>query len=151
MDRLSRHVLTVWRTVVLASLLAWLVGGSRPVQAQDLDLGWATSVSSAKHDAGSSIAVDHLGNRYVTGFVNNHALFGPGEAHQITITLTDPGASLFLAKYDQRGQVVWAQAIDNRNPIPHPQVAVDGAGHAYVTYRSWDHLPAADFERLLSL
>jgi hypothetical protein len=130
MDRLSSPVLTIWRTIVLASFLAWLPEASPLVQAQELDLAWATSAGSFRGDAGSSITVDKMGNSYVTGFIHNNALFGQGEAHHIT--LTDPERSLFLAKYDARGRVVWAQKLGNRSTPFKPKVAVDGAGHVYV-------------------
>ena len=68
MVRSPHSALTVWRAVVLVGLLTCLVGASHPVQAQTLDLAWATSAGGGGTDSGASIAVDRAGNSYVTGY-----------------------------------------------------------------------------------
>ena len=77
---------------------------------------------------GSAIAVDADGNTLVTGRINGTATFGAGEANE-TI-LPGPGISLFVAKYDVQGSLVWV-----RQAMGDPQaqaIAVDAAGNSYV-------------------
>jgi len=75
---------------------------------------------------GSSIAVDRHGNSLVTGFYDSLAFFG-------TNTLSTYGFyDLFLAKYDQQGNLVWVQNTTS-SAINGAGIATDADGNGYVT------------------
>ncbi len=90
-------------------------------------LVWAKSVRGASHDDGSDIAVDALGNSYVTGSFDGSATFD-------ATTLTSAGGfDIFVAKYDANGTVVWAKAAGGTNHEPGNGIAVDASGNSYIT------------------
>jgi hypothetical protein len=89
---------------------------------------WATSMGGAGHDSGKGIAVDATGNVFVSGRYSGAATFG-------STTLNSPGGShAFAAKPDANGKVLWAKnGLTIGRPLADsPDVAVDGAGNAYV-------------------
>lgn len=87
---------------------------------------WRQQAGALGKTQGSAIAVDRHGNSLVTGFYDSLALFG-------TNTLsTDGFYDLFLAKYDQQGNLVWAQNTTS-SAIYGASVATDADGNGYVT------------------
>ena len=110
--------------VLLASLLCAALA-AQPVHAQSLD--WAEQAGGTSYDIGHGIAVDGLGNSYVTGFFENSADFGD-------ITLTSAGGrDIFVAKYDASGALLWARQAGGGFYDCGNAVAVDGSGNSYVT------------------
>ena len=90
--------------------------------AQVPDWIWAKSAGGTNNDYTYSLAVDTLGDIYVTGNYNSNTItFG-------TTVLTNAG--MFLAKYDNNGNVLWAKNASGGNAT---SVAVDRLGNAYVT------------------
>ncbi|MEJ8801250.1 SBBP repeat-containing protein [Pontibacter sp. H249] len=90
---------------------------------------WAKSAGGAISDYGNSVAVDGLGNAYVTGEFKGTATFG-------TTTLTNAGGigtDIFIAKYDASGNALWAKSAGGANSDYGNSVAVDGSGNSYVT------------------
>jgi len=87
---------------------------------------WAKSAGGSDADRGLSIAVDAIGNCYVTGhFYSNSITFG-------TTTLTKNGSpDIFVTKYDSSGNVVWAKgAVGSASG---ESIEVDASGNCYVT------------------
>jgi len=84
---------------------------------------WATSAGGVGNDTGQGIAVDGLGNSYVTGQLG--------------------GSDLFVAKYNSTGTLEWATSVagtgNDCSAIAQPScltgkgIAVDGSGNSYVT------------------
>ena len=67
------------------------------------ELEWARLVTHSH-----SFAMDELGNSYATGYFMNTHTFGIGELNETA--LTSVGADdVFVAKYDSKGSLVWAQ------------------------------------------
>ncbi len=68
----------------------------------DGKLLWAVKEGGKKNDGGFGLWVDTLGNVYVTGYFSDTATFSQFE-------LVSAGAEdFFLAKYDKRGNLIWA-------------------------------------------
>ena len=96
---------------------------------------WARSAGGTSFEAGRGIAVDSVGNSYLTGSYSGTATFGP-------FTLTSAGfQDIFVAKYDAGGNVVWARSAGGSSSTGGGRetadrglgIAVDTAGNSYVT------------------
>lgn len=92
-------------------------------------LVWAKSAGGASGDGGNSIAVDGLGNCYVTGEFANSATFGVGETNETTLF---GASSIFVAKYDANGGLLWAKGAGSSQSLG-TEIVVDDAGNCYVT------------------
>ena len=94
---------------------------------------WAKSVGTGANEYGIAIAVDPIGNCYVTGE------FGDASITFDTVTLTNAGAinstDLFIVKYDPAGNVVWAKRAGGSDNEVGNGIAIDGSGNSYVTGR----------------
>ncbi len=96
---------------------------------------WARRAGGPGFDVAKGIAVDALGNCYVTGAYEGEAAFGGGT----TLTNTSPTsyADVFLAQYDSAGTLAWVRSAGVE--FAHDEgtaVAVDSAGNVLVTGRS---------------
>ena len=80
--------------------------------------------------------LDRAGNSYVTGRFSMQATFGKGEAQETSLkrpphTIANP---VFVAKYDQRGRLVWAtQGTGTGGFMEVSGLAVDETAHVYFT------------------
>jgi len=83
---------------------------------------WAKGTVGASPN---SVAVDTSGNIYMTGDMNGTSVIFD------TITLTNP--SLFIAKYNSDGNIVWAKSADGMNNSSPSSIALDISGNAYIT------------------
>ena len=99
----------------------------------DGNLVWAEQAGGDSSDEGLGIAVDGLGNSYVTGQFQGSATFG----EEITEVTLDTGSSfdrnIFIAKYDGSGDLVWAEQAGGDSSDEGLGIAVDGLGNSYVT------------------
>src|SRR2546422_856027 len=82
--------------LALFSLLATAHAQSPPFR-------WAARAGSAFDDYSRGIAVDAAGNSYVTGSFHDVVAFGS------TNLTSSGGYDIFVAKYDNAGNVLWAQ------------------------------------------
>lgn len=97
------------------------------------NLLWAKSAGGLGEDYTFSIDVDELGNIYVLGLYSYTIVFD-------TITLINPNAlgsgyTIFLAKFNTNGNVLWAKSAigtNNNNPDTPWSVAIDSSGNAYI-------------------
>jgi len=101
-------------------------------RAQSLD--WVKQDGGQGIDNAEAIAVDSLGNSYVTGTFRIETTFGAGESNETVLTGTG-GQSIFIAKYGPNGLLVWARGAGG---APFVQdwafgIALDSAGNSYVT------------------
>jgi hypothetical protein len=96
------------------------VGGSAFV-AKYTSLGalqWATGIGSSSGTATAcGVAVDSGGCVYVTGFFSGTVNFDNGLANNATAAVTtlsdsNPGYDVFVAKYDPNGNLLWAEAAN---------------------------------------
>jgi len=95
-------------------------------------LQWAKRAGGTGLDRGAGIAVDDLGNSYVTGWFNGTATFGLGEANQ-TALVSAGSDDIFIAQYDSTGLLQWAGRAGSTGQDQGVGIAVDGGGNSYLT------------------
>ena len=93
------------------------------------NLLWAKRAGGTAIDQAQAIAVDGVGNSYVTGRFGTTATFGPGEANQTL--LTSSGQDVFIAKYNSSGQLQWVRQASSLVAVG-TGIAVDSLGNSYV-------------------
>jgi hypothetical protein len=87
----------------------------------------ATSAGGLRPDVGYSIAVDSLGNSFITGLYMDKATFG-------TTTLTAKGYDdIFVAMLDKSGNFISAVSAGGTVGEVGNSIAVDGYGNSYLT------------------
>ncbi len=108
--------------------IALVVGLTINAFAQTPDWEWAKSGGGSNSDISYSIAAYVNGNCFVTGYFYSPTItFG-------SITLTNNGgADMFVVKYDNNGNVVWAKNAGGSNSDISYSIAVDVNGNCYVT------------------
>jgi hypothetical protein len=73
------------------------------------------------------IGIDRAGNSYVVGTFESFIMFNATTFNAAT------NVGLFLAKYDENGNLKWAAHGDGAGSFFNPSIAVDTAGNCYVT------------------
>jgi hypothetical protein len=92
---------------------------------------WAQGMGGTSNDVGYALAIDALGNSYITGNFYVTADFDPGAGTQ---DLTSAGsADIFLAKYDASGNYVWAKGMGATSIDVGYALAIDASGNSYIT------------------
>jgi len=87
---------------------------------------WAESAGGTGYDYGHGVAVTPEGDCYVAGSFAGEVKFGDSQSKN------KQGRSLFVAKYDTNGKVLWSQLAGNGRSQSGHQIAVDQTGHCYV-------------------
>ena len=105
-----------------------------PAQADVPNFRWAQKAGGPSREYGTGIAVDAAGSSYAIGkFLGSSAVFG-------SFTLTNGG--LFIARYDTNGTAIWARQVSPESSVWDHNIAVDGAGNAYI---AGSFRPSLDF------
>lgn len=92
---------------------------------------WAKKAGGTGEDFGQDIAIDGLGNVYVTGYYGEYST--AGTATFGSTTLNSAGKSdIFIAKYDASGNLLWARSAGGTNNDYSYGIAIDGLGNAYI-------------------
>ncbi len=90
---------------------------------------WVRSAGGPINDQGFGIGIDAAVNIYVTGFLRDTAIFG-------SFTLTSAGVrDIFVAKYDDSGNVLWVRSAGGTSFDEGSGIAVDAGGNSYATGR----------------
>lgn len=100
---------------------------------------WTKSANGSGYDDGNSVSADATGNVFVTGGFGDTITFG-----SITLTSTS-GSSVFIAKYDANGNVLWAKnstGTSGGGDIGY-SVSADAGGNVFVT--GWFDSPTITF------
>src|SRR5262245_24944065 len=111
---------------------------SKYAGAQSLDWvrqdGRTISIGGQSVDDADAIAVDSLGNSYVTGTFRIEATFGEGEPNKTVLTAIG-FQDIYVAKYDPNGKLLWARRGGGGCLCQDWAwgIAVDPAGNSYVT------------------
>ncbi len=89
---------------------------------------WSRQAGGTGEDTPTGMAVDSLGNCFVTGYFDSPTIsFG-------THTLTNSGViDLFIAKYAPDGTELWAKSASGTSNELSKSVAVDKSGNSYIT------------------
>jgi hypothetical protein len=105
---------------------------------------WTRQIGTTTWDVSQSVAVDGLGNAYISGYTYG-SLGGPNP---------NPGwTDAFLAKYDSSGLLLWTRQIGTTTWDESYSVAVDGLGNAYIsgfTYGSLGGPNAGGYDAFLA-
>jgi hypothetical protein len=97
----------------------------------DGNLLWARHIEGASASGIGSIALDNLGNIYAAGGFSGTVDFDPGSG---VSALTSPWyTSIFVAKYDQNGDLVWVKSTHGAAYNGSNSVATDDFGNVYTT------------------
>ncbi len=92
---------------------------------------WAKQIGGNNNDHVNSIATDHLGNVYVTGFFQGTVDFDPGPNVYNLIAASN---NVFAAKYDTNGQFVWAFSLVGEIDVGNgSEITTDNNGNVYIT------------------
>jgi hypothetical protein len=94
---------------------------------------WVSRISGTSSDVGYGIAVDSLGNSYVTGQYTSAATIynSDGTVYQ---TMSGSGSSdAFVAKFGSTGMGSWVSRISGTSSDVGYGIAVDSLGNSYVT------------------
>lgn len=93
---------------------------------------WAKKIGGTTNDAGYAIALDALGNIYITGGFSGTVDFDPGTG---TKTLTASGTlmDIFVAKFDPSGSLTWAKNVGGTLIDYGSSIAVDANNNVYTT------------------
>ena len=83
---------------------------------------WSQQIGTSANDRGYSVAVDSVGNAYISGSTLGN-LGGPSAG----------STDVFLMKFDPSGTELWTQQIGTPAIDVSRSVAVDGAGNAYIS------------------
>jgi hypothetical protein len=97
------------------------------------NLIWAKAIGGSDLDNSTDIAIDALGNIYITGTFRNSADFDPSAA---IFQLSSVGGTTdtFVCKLDASGNFVWAKAMGGTtNQDGGFGIAVDVSGNVYTT------------------
>jgi hypothetical protein len=93
---------------------------------------WAIAIGGAGSENGQSIAVDTLGNVYITGLFNGTVDFDPGPG-TMSLTATGNNADLYIAKYDTDGNYIWAKSLAGADNVNGEFITLDTYGNIYIT------------------
>lgn len=93
---------------------------------------WVRQVDGPDEDTPAGLAVDSIGNCYITGYFNSATLTFESEV------LTNSGggnADLFVAKYSPSGSVLWARSAAGKTGSFElsKSIAIDKLGNSYIT------------------
>ena len=113
-------------------LLLFLTFKITDLKSQTPGWAWAKSAGGISNDDSFGIAVDNLGNSYITGDFQDTATFG-------NTTLINYGYSnMFLAKYDSLGNLIWVKQAGGVVETSGRGIAVDDSGNSYITGTFYD-------------
>lgn len=88
---------------------------------------WAKNEGGSFKDRSYSVATDAVGNTWMTGYFESDSLtIGP-------YTMVNKGfCDIFLVKYDNNGNILWAKSAGGTDLDEAVSVAIDGNGNAYI-------------------
>jgi hypothetical protein len=95
------------------------------------DYLWANGIGGTGGDQGTSLTFDGSGNVVITGYFNGTVDFDPSA---ITDNLASAGGNdIFIAKYNNSGDYVWAKGIGGTGFDNSYSLTLDGSGNVVIT------------------
>src|ERR1051326_2300647 len=116
-----------WPLWVLLPFLACAC--SSFAQTSPLDFLWAKRAGGTVNDFSDAVAVDASGNVFVSGFFQSSTIAFDG----FTLTNANSLYDIFLAKYDNSGNALWARRAGGDKLDYSYAVAVDASGNVFVS------------------
>ena len=101
-----------------------------------INLQWAKNTGGTSSDFSYATTVDATGNVYITGTFYGTADFDPGTG-VANLTAIDVLGDIFVAKYDNNGNYMWAKRMGGNGSDMGNSIAVDAAGNVYTTGFFW--------------
>ena len=92
---------------------------------------WAKQIGGIGIDNGNGISTDDLGLVYVTGDFQDSAQFAIGEPAETTLVAHD-FIDLYLAKFDQDGNLVWVVQAGGESTDSGNDLVIDDSGNSYI-------------------
>lgn len=92
---------------------------------------WAKQFSGSDYDKGTSVAVDAMGNVYVTGCFYDTCDFDPGPG--VYGLISSGHNDIFLTKLNASGNLIWAKRIGDLYYDQAFSIAIDAGGSVYLT------------------
>lgn len=98
------------------------------------ELLWVDPFPGISFDEARSIALDHEGNIYITGFFAETADFDPGPGqHLLTCTGNNDHDDVFVVKLDPDGRLAFAHQAGGLDNDAGRDIQTDHQGHIYFT------------------
>ena len=92
---------------------------------------WAKRIGGNSQEWGVSIAVDNVGNTYITGFFKDTVDFNPGSG---THTLISTGImDIYIEKLDSNGNFIWVKQLGSGGYDEGLSIALDNNANVYTT------------------
>lgn len=118
--------------MIIAALLLCLCFGLDMLQAEDpYQIAWIRQPGLGSYDESNSVAVDNLGNVFISGYITDN--FG-----------NPSWADAFLTKYSSSGNLLWTRQLATVHYNWSFSVAVDGYGNTYISGDTNDSLGGPD-------
>lgn len=89
---------------------------------------WAVSAGDTADDRAYHVAVDSLGNAYITGFFNS-----PSMTIGSDVLIHVDSADIFVAKYDQNGNALWGRCAGGSSPDEATSIAISANGNVFLS------------------
>ncbi|MFN8358933.1 MAG: SBBP repeat-containing protein [Candidatus Kapaibacterium sp.] len=102
---------------------------------------WAKTVTNVLVSAPPALTIDKAGTIYVTGAFLGKTDFDSGP--DSTILTTNGMTDIFVAKYTNDGELIWARNMGGLSDDYATGIAVDDAGNVVITGKFWG---TADFD-----
>ena len=104
-----------------------------PRQMLAIDLGSVVTIGGSGNEANQQTIVDHVGNTYAVGTFVGKVDFNPAAKNTSLKGVAAPG-SVYVAKYNPAGALVWAKQIGDQAVIPliTAGLAVDSGNNLYI-------------------
>lgn len=91
---------------------------------------WAKNQPGTCSASGYAVSVDIAGNIYVSGSFSSFSC--PSVTFGTTVLTSMGGNEIFLAKFDNNGNVLWATSVGGINHEYDPNVTIDNLGNVYL-------------------
>lgn len=94
---------------------------------------WAKNMGGNAIDVAKAVAVDNLGNSYITGYFSDSVDFDPGAG--VALLVSGSLQDILFAKYDSTGGYVWAHSIGSNTSSGSGQKVIlsDSNNHIYIS------------------
>ena len=92
---------------------------------------WAKRIGGTATESGEDIAIDNLGNVYITGYFLGTVDFDPGST---VLDLSSNGLKdIFIAKFNPNGNLVWAKSFGGSSNDVGQSISLGGLGNVFAT------------------